>query len=201
MVSGGITCTTSTHFPAAGSTPETGSSLHLQPQTLAMSKEEEERDSYWNLESAMCADGTQRAATLFFSERLPGLLRRLSGTPACKSVRGALGLILHYYCCKFSLRPSLCQGRVVQSPTHVAHLTWFSAPLSPFLPALLVQETCLFLQGPVLGTCKHCLALICADLCRSEMRGSLCSHQKLSTPAREWVFSEIIHMPERFFLW
>lgn len=85
MVSGGITCTTSTRFPAAGSTPETGSFLHLQPQTLDTSKEEEERDSYWNLESAMCADGTQRAAMLLFSERLLGLLHLLSGTPVCKS--------------------------------------------------------------------------------------------------------------------
>lgn len=32
------------------------------------------------------------------------------------------------------------------------------------------------------------------------MRGSLCSHQKLSTLAREWVSSEIIHMPEHFFM-
>ena len=52
----------------------------------------------------------------------------------------------------------------------------------------------------MLGTCKHCLALISSDLCRFEMRGSLCSHQKLSTLAREWVSSEMIHMPEHFFM-
>lgn len=32
------------------------------------------------------------------------------------------------------------------------------------------------------------------------MRGSLCSHQKLSALAREWVSSEIILMPEHFFM-
>lgn len=53
-------------------------------------------------------------------------------------------------------------------------LTFYSS-----LRLLLVQKTSLFLWDPLLWTCKHFLALICADLWRSEIRGFLCSHQKL----------------------
>ena len=53
---------------------------------------------------------------------------------------------------------------------------------------------------PLDGTCKHCLALISADLLKFEKRGSLYSHLKLFNPAREWVYSEVFHMHKHFFM-
>lgn len=53
---------------------------------------------------------------------------------------------------------------------------------------------------PLAGDRQALTGLALCRLCRSKMRGSLCSHQNLLTPAKEWAFSKIIHMPEYLFM-
>lgn len=53
---------------------------------------------------------------------------------------------------------------------------------------------------PLAGDRQALTALALCRLWRSEMRGSLCFHPILLTPAREWAFSKIIHMPKYLFM-